>query len=187
MIKSDTRIFERIPKISTDRLVLRRITADDLLDVYEYASNPFLTKYLLWCPHPDTAYTKAYLANIDKGYKRGDYYDWGIEFGGKMIGTVGFTSFDFNNNSAQIGYVINESYKGQGIATEAASAVIKFGFEYLNLERIYAKYIIGNDASRRVMQKLGMSYEGTLRHGVKCKGSYRDVGICSIIRSEYFK
>lgn len=185
MIKTDVKIFERIPVIKTERLTLRRITPNDLEDVYDYAKEPELTKYLLWHPHTDRAYTRSYLSYIDKEYKRGNFYDWGIVYLGHLIGTVGFTSFDFNNNAAQIGYVINIKYKGLGIATEAVKTVIRFGFEYLNLERIYARYIIGNDASRRVMEKVGMTYEGTMRRAVMCKGAYRDVGICSIVREEY--
>lgn len=187
MTKSDLKLFERIPVVKTRRLTLRRIRTQDLEDVYDYARDPELTKYLLWYPHPDISYTRSYLSYIDKGYKKGSFYDWGIELDGKMIGTVGFTSFDLNNNSAQVGYVINMKYKGQGIATEALGAIIKFGFETLGLERIYARYMIGNCASRRVMEKVGMTYEGTLRHGVFAKGSYRDVGICSIIKSEFSK
>ena len=104
-----------------------------------------------------------------------------------MIGTCGFTSFDFRNNSAEVGYVLNRSYWGKGIAPEALDAVIAFGFDELILRRIEAKFIIGNDNSRRVMEKCGMQFEGVLRSSMMVKHEYRDIGICSILSDEYIK
>ena len=102
-----------------------------------------------------------------------------------MIGTCGFTRFDSANNSAEIGYVINPAYHGQGIATEAARAVIDFGFSELRLHRIEARHMVGNDASHRVMEKLGMKTDGTLREAYYVNGSYRTVVICSLLQSEF--
>ena len=98
-----------------------------------------------------------------------------------MIGTCGFTRFDPPNNSAEIGYVLNPAYRHMGIATEAASAIIRFGFNELLLHRIEARYMKGNDASRRVMERLGMSFEGEIREALYHNGEYKTVGICSII------
>ena len=78
-------------------------------------------------------------------------------------------------------------YHNHGIATEVVSRVIDFGFNTLGLNRIECRYMIGNDASRRVMEKVGMTYEGTLRESMYVKGRYVSVGICSILRSEYFR
>ena len=88
-----------------------------------------------------------------------------------MIGTCGFTRFDYSNNSAEIGYVINPEFRGRGIAGEAARRVIRFGFDELGLNRIEAKYMDGNVASRKVMEKIGMKYEGTMRGSLKIGGS----------------
>ena len=104
-----------------------------------------------------------------------------------MIGTCGFTRFDFRHNFGEIGYVVNPDYHGRGIATEAVRAVIGFGFENLALNRIECRFMMGNDASRKVMEKNGMSFEGTIRQGMLVKGVYRDIGICSILQSEYKK
>ena len=106
---------------------------------------------------------------------------------GKMIGTCGFTRFFFAHNGAEIGYVLNPAYHGKGIGTEVVGRVIKYGFENLALERIEAKYMVGNEASRRVMEKNGMIFEGVRRKGMLIKGIYRDVGVCSIIKEDFFK
>jgi ribosomal-protein-alanine N-acetyltransferase len=139
-------------------------------------------------PHENKAYTYDYLNYLQNRYKTGDFFDWAIvcRQSEKMIGTCGFTRFDFPNNSAEIGYVINPKYSGRGIATEASARVIRYGFEILNLERIECKYIVGNIASRRVMEKNGMTFEGIGRQSMYVKGEYHNVGVCSILRDEYY-
>ena len=104
-----------------------------------------------------------------------------------MIGTVGFTSCDEKNLCLEVGYVLNPEYWGRGIATEALEALLNFAFCELGANRVEAKYMIGNENSRRVMEKCKMKYEGTLRQKLLVKGSLRDVGICSLLRDEYFE
>ena len=104
-----------------------------------------------------------------------------------MVGTCGFTAFNCTSDSAEVGYVLNPSYWGKGIATEALTRVLQFGFEELKLNRIEAKFIQGNDRSRRVMEKVGMTFEGVMRESMMIKGNYMNIGICSILRSEWQK
>ncbi len=185
MIWGDLKIFARIPTLNTERLVLRKITMSDLDDIYEYASDPEVSKYLLWRPHPDKDYTKIYLSTVSSGYKKCQFFDWGVEFEGKMIGTCGFTRFDIDNNVGEIGYVLARPYWHKGLGYEAARCVMDFGFNKLKLNRIEVHYMPENIASMRLSERLGMTYEGILRSGVRCKGDYRDVKVASILRSEY--
>ena len=182
-----SKIFSNIPTLETPRLVMREMRAGDCFDMYEYAKNREVTKYLTWSPHPDSEYTKAYLCNLKNHYKMGMFYDWALVLKEeeKMIGTCGFTRFDLANNSAEIGYVINPEHKGKEIAPEAARRVLEFGFYNLDLNRIEARYMVGNDASRRVMEKLGMKFEGVARKSICVNGVYRDVGTCAILASEF--
>ncbi len=178
------RTFSNIPTLHTERLTLRKMKVSDTDDMFEYASLAETTRYLTWRPHKSRDYTKEYLEYLGTRYATGDFFDWAVtlnEDGGKMIGTCGFTRFDLPNDSAEIGYVINPDYHGKGIAAEAAREVIRFGFEVLGLHRIEAKYMVGNTASRRVMEKLGMSFEGEHHDAIKIGGGYRTIGICSII------
>jgi len=179
------KIFSHMPELKTDRLVLRKVSLDDIDDMYEYAKDADLTKYLTWSPHPDKAYTFEYVSYLQSRYKSGDFFDWAVVLDGKMIGTCGFTRFNFQHNVGEIGYVINPDYHGRGIATEAVKEVIRFGFENLSLNRIECRFMIENSASRRVMEKNGMTFEGMLRQGMLVKGVYRDIGVCSILRSEF--
>lgn len=182
------RIFSNIPTLQTERLTLRRLMVSDALDMFEYSKDPEVTRYLTWDAHPDVMYTREYLQYLGTHYNVGDFFDWGVILTSedKMIGTCGFTRFDYNNNSGEIGYVINPAYRGQEIADEAVRAVMQFGFETLKLNRIEAKFIEGNSASLRVMKKTGMQLEGYHRSAMLIKGEYRTIGVCSILRDEYF-
>lgn len=177
-------IFSHMPQLRTERLLLRRMMVSDCYDMYEYARLSEVTKYLTWYPHPNVEYTKEYLSHLSHHYQLGDFYDWAVILKGenKMIGTCGFTRFHFPHDAAEVGYVINPKYRGLGIAPEALSEVLRFGFERLGLHRIEARYIPENEASRRVMEKVGMRFEGILHGSMRIKDSYRDVGVCAVIR-----
>ena len=88
------------------------------------------------------------------------------------------------NHWAELGYWIGKPYWSKGYCTEAAGALLDYGFKVLELNRIQARHLVSNPASGRVMQKLGMSYEGTLRQVVFLRGSYEDLAGYAILRDE---
>ena len=180
-------IFSRIPILETERLTLRKMKPDDAEDMFDYARRADVTQYLTWSCHPDSAYTREYLQYVQKQYEDGEFYDWAVVHreSGRMIGTCGFTSFDDDNNAGEIGYVLNPDFRGQGLMPEAVWEVMKFGFLRLNLHRITARYMEGNAPSRRVMEKVGMSFEGTFRSAMYIKGEYRTISVCAILREEF--
>jgi ribosomal-protein-alanine N-acetyltransferase len=102
-----------------------------------------------------------------------------------MIGTCGFTSIDVANRRGEIGYVLNPDYHRLGYAPEAAKRVLEFGFTRLELNRIEARFMKGNEPSRRVAEKIGMTFEGYARDELFVKGEYRTVGRCAILRREF--
>jgi len=177
------KIFSHMPAIKTERLVLRPLHVTDAKDMFEYASREEVTEYLLWSPHQSEAYTRNYLRYVEDRYAIGDFYDWAVTLSdsGKMIGTCGFTRLDMKHNLGEIGYVLNPDFHHVGYATEAAKAVIEFGFNTLRLHRIEARFMQGNDSSKHVMEKLGMEFEGFARDSMLVKGKYRTIGVCSII------
>ncbi len=103
----------------------------------------------------------------------------------KIIGTCGFIDYEENHHKAELAYALSPNYWGQGFATEAAKACIRYGFERLQLNRIAAGCHASNAQSERVMKRLGMQYEGTMRKDMFVKGAYRDTKIYSILREEY--
>ncbi len=176
--------FGKMPTLATERLILRPMRAADAFDMYEYACREDVTEYLLWSPHPSIADTREYLVSIEHRYAACDFYDWAVTLAdsGKMIGTVGFTRIDLSHNLGEIGYVLNPEYHKKGYGTEAARRVLDFGFEVLDLHRIEAKFMKGNDASLRVMEKLGMTLEGYHKDSMLVKGEYKTIGYCAIVK-----
>ena len=114
-------------------------------------------------------------------YLTGRRYKWSLWddwFLGKFL-------IDKQNNSAELGYWIGKPYWNSGYATEASRAVLKYGFEVLGLNRIHASHFRRNPASGRIMEKIGMKYEGCLRQHFKKWGKFEDLETYGILRSEY--
>ena len=181
------KLFSHIPTLETDRLILRGMRVSDTEDMFEYARRPSVTQYLTWNPHTDPAETREYLTYVGQRYRTGDFYDWAVvdRESGHMIGTCGFTSFNCPHDTAEIGYVLNPAYQGKGLATEAVRRVLDFGFDELGLHRIEAHFMEGNDASRRLMERVGMTFEGYARESMRIKGRFCTIGTCAILRHEY--
>ena len=182
-------LFSRIPTLETPRLILRGMRVSDAADMFAYAKDPAVTEFLTWYPHANAEETRQYLTYVGQRYRTGDFYDWAVvdQESGHMIGTCGFTSFNCPSDSAEVGYVLNPAYQGRGLATEAVRRVIRFGFEELELHRIEAHFMEGNDASRRLMERVGMTFEGFARESMKIKGKYCTVGTCAVLRGELEK
>ncbi len=132
--------------------------------------------------------SRADAANtVTDGYERGEAGRWGIVYKGdhRFVGTCGFAGWEREHVRAELGYVLAREYWGRGFIPEAMRAVIHFGFERMNLNRIEARCIAENTSSVRVMEKAAMTYEGTLRQREFIKGAYRDMKLYAILKSEH--
>ena len=188
MTKGKTlKIFKKIPPLRTERLTLRKMSVDDARDMYDYARRPEVTKYLLWYEHESEQQSYEHLSYIADAYRRGDYYDWAVTLteSGKMVGTCGYTSFNFEHGRVEIGYVLNPDFWGQGIATEAVSALTEFAFKELNANRVEIHFIEGNNASLRVAEKCGMTLEGYLKQYMLIKGEYKNIGFAGVTKDKF--
>lgn len=175
------------PVLEGKRIILRKITKTDVQDMHQYSARPEVTKYLLWHPHESLSYTKRYVEEVLRQYKAHNFFDFAVvsKDTGHMIGTCGFTSLDAYNHAGEIGYVLSPDYWGRGYATEAVDMILRFAFCNLGLHRVEARYMPQNVASRHVMEKCHMQFEGIKREGMYIKGVYQDVGTCAILRNEY--
>lgn len=179
--------FTRHLQIETERLLLRQIEPRDADDMYEYSCQPEVTKYLLWSSYVRPEQAVSYIDSIQKSYHAGGYYDMAVvlKSENKMIGTCGLTHVNTRDGVSEIGFVLNPVYHRQGYGYEAALAMMRFSFIDLNCNRVEAKCMRGNTASRALMQKLGMQYEGCARQLMYVKGQYRDIETCSILAGEF--
>jgi [ribosomal protein S5]-alanine N-acetyltransferase len=177
-------IPESLLTLETDRLLLRKLSLADAADIFAYASDPEVTKYTSWSTHQAIADSEQFLESAIAKYAAGQPMDWGIVRKGdrKAIGTCGFASWDCTHARAEIGYVLSRQYWGQGYMTEAVKAAISFGFHVMMLNRIQATCMVENLASARVMQKVGMHYEGTLLEYAFFKDRYLDLKLYAIIK-----
>lgn len=182
-------IYGSLPKLNTPRLKLRKVSEADKYDLFAYASNDEVTKYVMWDTHKSMADTEGFISYAMDQYKNKNVAPWAIEYKetGKFIGTIDFVWWKPAYFSAEIGYVISPEYWGKGITTEAAKAIIQFGFEKMELVRIQARCFDENIASARVMEKVGMIYEGTHRKEMYIKGRHRDIRMYSILREDFLK
>ncbi|MCL2150917.1 MAG: GNAT family N-acetyltransferase [Coriobacteriia bacterium] len=171
--------------IYTDRLVLRRIKPGDGKEIFfNWANDAVVTQYLTWLPHKDVAESKSVAQAWSHEYSRLDFYLWGIEIGGNLIGTISAHNINELMRSVEVGYAIGRAWWGQGIMTEALTAVIDYLFQ-TGFNRIAAFHHLDNPASGRVMQKSGMTFEGTLRqYAMDNRGTIIDVRLYSIVASD---
>ena len=170
------------PTIETERLILRPYKTEDAEDVFAYASDEENTRYMIWERHKTVQDAIDFIGFEMKNYEKGNCFDYAfvLKETGKRIGGGGCMAADIPH-CAEIGYIINKRYWGRGLVPEAMSAIIDFFTKELKIKRIEAKYFVGNEKSGRVMEKLGMQYEGTLRQKVFAQGRYWDVKQYSLV------
>lgn len=149
-----------VREIETPRLLLRLFTPDDAEDLYRIYSHPALFKYmsneqpLLW------EQTRTLIDSFTEHWQRHNFGVWAVIYkpNQTLIGHCGFKFLE-NTPEVQIGYLLLKSYWSRGLGTEAASAALRYGFDVAQLNRVVAIAKPQNIASRRVMEKIGMSYE----------------------------
>ena len=174
-------------KIETPRLLLREFQLADADKIHSYATDPDLVKFMPWGPN-SIAETRGFLTRKFKeqcALPR-THFDMSVEDRqtGELLGSCGIVITNVESQVAFIGYILKKSAHGKGFATEFAKALVKFGFDHLNLHRIEATCDSENLASYKVMVNAGMEKEGVLRQNLKFKNRRRDTFICSVIRNQ---
>ena len=179
-------VFSDLPVLLTRRLRLRPLTMRAEREMYRYASDPEGARHVLWEAHESPRQTRTALRSALRQYRNGAPGSFAIERRSdrRMIGTIGFMWINCEHRSGEVGYSLARDCWNQGYATEALSAVLRFGFDTLKLYRIEAMHEVDNPASGRVMEKCGMTCEGTLRGRVFNKGRYSDVRLYAILRGD---
>lgn len=175
-----------LPYIETKRLVLREIKRSDARSVFDYAKDPRVGPNAGWKPHKEE---KESLEFINYAIQKREFGQPGIfaivlKENYKMIGTIEIHSFQ--EFKGEIGFVLHPDYWNQGLITEAAKAVIIYGMEILELERLQYCHFDMNVRSKRVCEKLGFTFEGVLRKKFKLfDGRYMDDYTYSITQDDY--
>ena len=160
--------------LTTQRLTLRPFAPDDAQDMFtNWASDPEVTKFLMWPAHASVAVSEAVLADWVPHYAEPDYYHWAIEYDGHAIGSIAVVDHDDRVRKAHIGYALSRKMWRQGVISEALQAVMNFLFDEVGYQRIESRHDPRNPHSGGVMRKCGMKYEGTLR-----QSDWNNQGVC---------
>lgn len=175
--------FHPFPVIETERLVLRKITNDDVNEVFELRSNPETMKYI---PRPlvkNNEDALAHIAMIEEKIETNTGINWGITLkdNPKLLGIIGYYRMQPENYRAEIGYMLLPEFHGKGIIPEAVNILIKYGFENLKLHSIEAVIDPENYASEKVLQKCGFTKEAHLKESEFYEGKFLDKVIYSLL------
>jgi|SRR5438270_5251431 len=170
--------------LTTERLLLRSFTTADAPELHELinAREVALNTLRIPFPYPEGEAERWISTHGEKQNDR--VFALTLRKEKTLIGCVGL-HVKPEHDHAELGYWIGVPYWGAGYATEAARAVMQFGFETLSLNRIFASHFSRNPASGRVLQKIGMRYEGTLRRHLKKWDEYIDLECYGVLRSEF--
>jgi len=174
--------------LTTDRLLLRRFTVDDVDAMFDhYASDPQVTKFLKWPAYTDKAPLLEYLTDVVASYDSDETYLWAIELvaDGTLIGSIVAKGGHDDIEMKEIGYSFGRPWWGNGYATEAAGAVVRFLFDEVGVNRVEAVHDPENPASGRVMAKCGMRQEGVLRAREHTNQGIRDAVMWAILADDF--
>ncbi|WP_127591334.1 GNAT family N-acetyltransferase [Paenibacillus lautus] len=180
-------IFSDLPTLETERTILRKLRSEDEQDIFHYGSDDDVSRYTAWPTHRTMEDTRNYLNKVLQKYEQHAVAPWGIvdKETGKIIGTSGFMAWNVHHAKAELGYALSKDYWNLGYMTEVIRTIISFGFDRMKLVRIEASCLPLNIGSARVMEKVGMTYEGLIRQTILVKGKHEDLKLYSIVLDDY--
>ncbi|MGY3189933.1 GNAT family N-acetyltransferase [Lysinibacillus sp. TE18511] len=172
------------PVLNTDRLMLRELKINDAQAILNCFSNPDVLRHYGQNPLTSLDQVKHIINNFSKNYDEKRGIKWGIELKGQegIIGTIGFQEWSTEHRRAEISYALFPESWGKGYAMEAVNRVISFGFQEMDLVRIGAIVFTENDASNKLLTKVGFEKEGILKKYMHQNQVPYDTYIYSLIR-----
>ena len=176
--------FNPFPVLETERLILRNLCADDKYNMFEIRSNPATMQYI---PRPlaKTVDDAAAVIEMITGFtSSNERINWAIAEKGsdKLIGVIGYVNIKAENFRAEVGYVLHHEYTRKGISYEALQAVLKYGFDVMNLHSIEAIIRPENLASVKLIEKAGFVREGYFKDYIFHNGKFWDETVYSLLK-----
>src|ERR1041385_6260909 len=180
--------FIVFPVVTTNRLFLRQIQQTDAKDLFEIFCDAETMKFNGHPQQHSLDDTHEWIKEIHTRYTRRESFRWGVTLRetDKLIGTCSFHRFDTYYRRVELGYEMNRAYWGKGIMAEAVSALLRYGFNDLQLHRIEAVIDINNERSKALLERLGFTYEGVLRQRYFTKDDiFADEYYFGLLKSEW--
>ena len=173
------------PKLETPRLVLRQFTQADAGSVQKLAGDPAVAATTATVPHPYLdGMAETWIATHSSLFSQQKSLVLALEKKSTQE-LVGCISLAISGNEAEMGYWVGQDYWNSGFCTEAAGALLKFAFESLNLQKIFAHYLARNPGSGRVMEKIGMTEVARFTTDVRGTGNFEEKVGYSILKKDF--
>jgi len=179
--------WDHLPTIDANRIRLRFITEGDTDAFYAIYSNPEVMRYWSTPPLADRQAAVNLIAKIQEDLNRRVILKWGIALrtDNQLIGSLTLFNLDFNHRRAEIGYALGREHWGQGYMNEALQALLAYAFETLDLHRIEADIDPRNEASCKLVERVGFQREGLLRQRWRVADEVTDSAMYGLLRAEY--
>ena len=174
--------------LTTDRLLLRDFVESDWEAVWAYQQNPLYLRYYEWTERASEdvrAFMQRFLDHQKQDPRIKFQFAVTLKSTGQLIGSCGVRRNSAEAFEGDMGYELDPEHWGKGYATEAARAVLHFGFSNMGLHRISAACVADNTGSAHVLEKLGMQQEGRLRENEYYKGRWWDTLLYAILYEEW--
>jgi RimJ/RimL family protein N-acetyltransferase len=173
--------------ITTERLILRPFTSDDLDDLYAYQSRADVVRFLYWGVRgkDEIAEVLERRMGMTTLEKEEDILVLAVELSGTVIGDVNLSWRSVEHQTAEFGFVFNPEFHGRGYASEAAVEMLKLGFDTMGLHRIIGRADGRNTASARLMEKLGLRREAHFVRNEFVKDEWTDEVVYAMLASEW--
>lgn len=181
--------FNPFKNLETNRLLLRRVSPEDVNEVLELRGNPATMKYIPRQLTTSIEEAMAHINMINDKIEKNEGINWAITIKGnpKFIGIIGHYRIQPENHRCEIGYMILPEYNGKGIVTEAIKAVLDYGFEDLKMHSIEAVIDPENIASERILLKNGFVKEAHILENELWNGKFWDTVIYSLLKRNFKK
>jgi ribosomal-protein-alanine N-acetyltransferase len=181
---SDWRIF---PRLETARLVLREIIPTDAEDLFHIFSDEETMRYWSCRPYTSVDQARGLIEGIAEATLAGAGIHWAITLRGdeRLVGKCGYNEWRKAHRRGDISYIVAREQRGKGVVSEALGAMLDYGFDRMNLHSVEAGVTPGNDASARMLQRLGFRLEGHLRENFLTDRGFVDSLIYSLLRSDW--
>jgi ribosomal-protein-alanine N-acetyltransferase len=175
-------------RLLTERLILREFNAQDWPTVLAYQSDSRYLQYYHWTERTPKAvrdFVNMFVVQQRERPRAKFQLAIALQSDQRLVGNCGIRKATFDAYEAEMGYELAPQYWGHGYTSEAARAMVRFGFDELDLHRIWAECIADNQRSVRVLEKVGLRLEGRLRDKVYFKGRWWDTLLFAILEDEW--
>ena len=179
-----SRVFASHPRLETERLILRATSPDDAEAIFDYASDPIATEFMIFQRHQSIQESIDFIKYNAACFEKRERLAFAISLkeSDELIGTCDYHHIAPEDHRAEIGYILRRKFWGQGYATEVTQGLIRFGFDVMGLHRLEAICNVRNVASARVLEKAGMQREATFRDREIRNGKYQSGHFYAILQ-----